>query len=64
MVAANQAMYEPPNQTSSVLLFWRSPEEWAQVLYDWVRLSLLVVASGHKVLTDDSRSRRRTRLGI
>ncbi|RDX54094.1 ESCRT-II complex vps25 subunit [Lentinus brumalis] len=35
MVAANQAMYEPPNQTSSVLLFWRSPEEWAQVLYDW-----------------------------
>ncbi len=32
-------MYDPPNQTSSALLFWRSPEEWAQVLYDWVRIS-------------------------
>ena len=39
MVASGAAIYEPPNQTQSVLLFWRSPEEWAQVLYDWVRLS-------------------------
>ncbi|KAJ8496039.1 hypothetical protein ONZ51_g1334 [Trametes cubensis] len=29
------AVYEPPRQTSSVLLYWRTPEEWAQVLYDW-----------------------------
>ncbi|KAI0794227.1 ESCRT-II complex vps25 subunit [Fomes fomentarius] len=36
MVASNHAVYDPPNQTSSALLFWRSPEEWAQVLYDWV----------------------------
>ncbi|KAI0741810.1 ESCRT-II complex vps25 subunit [Daedaleopsis nitida] len=35
MVASGQAIYEPPNQTSSVLLFWRSPEEWAQVLHEW-----------------------------
>lgn len=37
MVATGQAVYDPPNQTSAVLLYWRSPEEWAQVLYDWVR---------------------------
>lgn len=30
-------MYEPPRQVSSVLLYWRSAEEWAQVLHDWVR---------------------------
>ncbi|KAI0766155.1 ESCRT-II complex vps25 subunit [Trametes elegans] len=35
MVAKGDAVYEPPRQTSSVLLYWRSPEEWAQVLYDW-----------------------------
>ncbi|KAI0630887.1 ESCRT-II complex vps25 subunit [Trametes polyzona] len=35
MVAKGHAVYEPPKQTSSVLLYWRSPEEWAQVLYDW-----------------------------
>ena len=37
MVATGQAVYDPPNQTSAVLLYWRSPEEWAQVLHDWVR---------------------------
>ncbi|KAI0664498.1 ESCRT-II complex vps25 subunit [Cubamyces menziesii] len=35
MVAKGHAVYEPPRQTSSVLLYWRTPEEWAQVLYDW-----------------------------
>ncbi|KAI0675586.1 ESCRT-II complex vps25 subunit [Trametes maxima] len=35
MVDKGHAVYEPPRQTSSVLLYWRSPEEWAQVLYDW-----------------------------
>ncbi|PIL24802.1 hypothetical protein GSI_12688 [Ganoderma sinense ZZ0214-1] len=35
MVATDQAVYDPPNQTSAVLLYWRTPEEWAQVLYDW-----------------------------
>ncbi|KAI0642006.1 ESCRT-II complex vps25 subunit [Trametes meyenii] len=35
MVERGHAVYEPPRQTSSVLLYWRSPEEWAQVLYDW-----------------------------
>ncbi|KAI0358209.1 ESCRT-II complex vps25 subunit [Trametes cingulata] len=35
MVSKGHAVYEPPKQTSSVLLYWRNPEEWAQVLYDW-----------------------------
>ena len=37
MVAANQATYDPPGQTQAVLLYWRTPEEWAQVLHEWVR---------------------------
>ena len=36
MVAQNVAAYEPPKQTRAVLLFWRQPEEWAEVLYNWV----------------------------
>ncbi|KJA23496.1 hypothetical protein HYPSUDRAFT_66183 [Hypholoma sublateritium FD-334 SS-4] len=36
MVAQNLAVYEPVKQTRSVLVYWRLPEEWAEVLYDWV----------------------------
>ncbi|KDR80840.1 hypothetical protein GALMADRAFT_1357729, partial [Galerina marginata CBS 339.88] len=36
MVDKNLAAYEPPRQTRSVLVYWRLPEEWAEVLYDWV----------------------------
>lgn len=36
MVAQNVAAYEPPKQMRSVLLYWRLPEEWAEVLHDWV----------------------------
>jgi len=36
MVAQNVAAYEPPKQTRSILLYWRLPEEWAEVLHDWV----------------------------
>ncbi|KAJ3482158.1 hypothetical protein NLI96_g7175 [Meripilus lineatus] len=35
MVAKNQAIYDPPKQTRSVLLYWRTPEEWAEVLHEW-----------------------------
>jgi len=35
MVANSQAIYDPPKQDRSVLLYWRTPDEWAQVLYDW-----------------------------
>ncbi|KAL1413447.1 hypothetical protein Q8F55_001214 [Vanrija albida] len=27
---------EPPKQASSYLIFWRKPEEWGQIIYDWV----------------------------
>ncbi|KAF9472854.1 ESCRT-II complex, vps25 subunit [Pholiota conissans] len=36
MVQQNLAVYEPPKQARSVLVFWRLQEEWAEVLYDWV----------------------------
>ncbi|KDQ61484.1 hypothetical protein JAAARDRAFT_30924 [Jaapia argillacea MUCL 33604] len=36
MVERNQAVYEPQKQTRSVLLYWRLPEEWAEVLHEWV----------------------------
>ncbi|TFK71434.1 ESCRT-II complex vps25 subunit [Pluteus cervinus] len=36
MVTKNLAAYEPPKQTRSVLLYWRQPEEWAEVLHKWV----------------------------
>lgn len=36
MVKNKVAVYEPPNQNKSVQLYWRSLEEWAEVLHDWV----------------------------
>ena len=36
MVDRNVAAYEPAKQTRAVLVYWRLPEEWAEVLYDWV----------------------------
>ncbi|KAF8573755.1 ESCRT-II complex vps25 subunit, partial [Ramaria rubella] len=36
MVSQNLAAYEPPKQTRSVILHWRLPEEWAEVLHEWV----------------------------
>ena len=40
MVSKNLAVYEPAKQTRAVLLYWRLPEEWAEVLHEWVRVSL------------------------
>jgi ESCRT-II complex subunit VPS25 len=37
MVRENLAVYEPPKQTRAVVLYWRLPEEWAEVLHEWVR---------------------------
>ncbi|KAL0954021.1 hypothetical protein HGRIS_005176 [Hohenbuehelia grisea] len=36
MAGKSQAVYEPPKQTRAVLLYWRRPEEWAEVLHTWV----------------------------
>ncbi|KAI6041348.1 ESCRT-II complex subunit-domain-containing protein, partial [Pisolithus marmoratus] len=35
MASRNLAYYEPPKQTRSVILLWRLPEEWADVLHSW-----------------------------
>ncbi|KAG2034651.1 ESCRT-II complex vps25 subunit [Suillus americanus] len=35
MVAKNVAAYEPSKQTRTVLLYWRLPEAWADVLHSW-----------------------------
>ncbi|KAJ3743689.1 ESCRT-II complex vps25 subunit [Lentinula detonsa] len=39
MVSQNLAVYEPPKQDRSILIYWRLPEEWAEVLYEWVSSS-------------------------
>ncbi|KAI0255956.1 ESCRT-II complex vps25 subunit [Lactifluus subvellereus] len=36
MVSKNLVVYEPARQTRAALLYWRLPEEWAEVLYEWV----------------------------
>ena len=40
MVETNLATYEPPKQVRSILIYWRLPEEWAEVLYQWVRTGM------------------------
>ena len=42
MTDKNLAIYEPPKQTRSLLVYWRLPEDWAEVLYEWVRAVLKV----------------------
>lgn len=37
LVAQGLAIYDPPKQTRSVLLYWRLPSEWAEILFEWVR---------------------------
>lgn len=42
MVLAGTADYDPPLKTkgevpTGVLIYWRRPEEWATLIYDWVR---------------------------
>ncbi|KAH7335321.1 ESCRT-II complex vps25 subunit [Rhizoctonia solani] len=35
LVSNKLAEFEPPNQTKSVIVYWRKPEEWAEALHDW-----------------------------
>jgi len=37
MVKDGQAVAEPPKQNSTFLLYWRKPEDWGGLIYDWVR---------------------------
>jgi ESCRT-II complex subunit VPS25 len=43
MVSKNVATYDPPGQNRSVLLYWRLPEEWAEVLHGWVCFSSAII---------------------
>jgi len=36
LVAKDLAAYDPVKQDRAVLLYWRTPEEWAEVLHSWV----------------------------
>jgi ESCRT-II complex subunit VPS25 len=36
LVAQSLAVYEPPRQTQTVMLYWRRPEDWGEVLFEWV----------------------------
>jgi ESCRT-II complex subunit VPS25 len=36
MISKDLAVYEPAKQSRAILLYWRLPEEWAEVLYEWV----------------------------
>ena len=38
LVLRNQAAYEPSRQTHSVILYWRTAEEWGDILHNWVSL--------------------------
>ena len=42
LVAKNLAAFEPPKQDRSVVLYWRTPEEWGEVLHEWVIISLSI----------------------
>lgn len=39
MATEGSAAADPPKQTTTYLLYWRKPEEWGQLIYDWVRYS-------------------------
>jgi len=36
MVSEGAAFFEPPRQTRSVVVCWKTVEEWAEMLFDWV----------------------------
>lgn len=63
MVSKNLAAYEPQKQTRSVLLHWRLPEEWAEVLHEWVHV-LRSVSSIHAEPTFPHLVGRQARLAI
>ena len=38
LVTQGKATWDPPKQTRAVMLLWRSVDEWAEALFDWVRV--------------------------
>lgn len=39
MAKEGHAAADPPKSTSTYLLYWRKPEDWGQLIYDWVSAS-------------------------
>lgn len=60
LVMKNLGVYDPLKQDRSVLLFWRTPDEWAEVLHSWVcnpQISIIFID-----LSASLRPRRRANL--
>ncbi|CAG8444870.1 8504_t:CDS:2 [Ambispora leptoticha] len=36
MVKEGTAEWDPPNKKISAIIYWRKPEEWATLIYNWV----------------------------
>lgn len=51
MVTAGDAAYEPEKQTSTILLYWRRPEQWAETIHEWVRGAILPLSPSSCQLT-------------
>ena len=47
MVSRNQAAYEPAKQTRAALIYWRTPEEWAEELHQWVLAEYVDLYTGN-----------------
>ncbi|OBZ73694.1 Vacuolar protein-sorting-associated protein 25 [Grifola frondosa] len=50
MVSKNLATYDPPKQTRSALLYWRLPEDWAEVLHEWVNGHLNTILTFYEIM--------------
>jgi hypothetical protein len=54
LVSNKLAEFEPPNQTRSVIVYWRKPEEWAEALHDWVSINLMSILTRHRSSAGES----------
>ncbi|ELU43651.1 ESCRT-II domain-containing protein [Rhizoctonia solani AG-1 IA] len=54
LVSNKLAEFEPPNQTRSVIVYWRKPEEWAEALHDWVSMNLMSILTRHRPSAGES----------
>lgn len=50
MVQEGTAAYDPPISRNnkvlptSALIYWKRPEEWANLIFDWVSFALLYIS--------------------
>lgn len=64
MAAEGSAAPDPPKQATTYLLYWRKPEEWGQLIYDWVRYCELERERSAGALRAHSRGQRSARLCV